>query len=75
MAQSYWVAIDSWTTCFVVTVLVSLVTKPKPESELRNLVYGFTDVPTDEKAPWYKRPAPLGVIVIAVLVVVNVIFW
>ncbi len=75
MAQSYWIAIISWTTCVVVTVVVSLLTKPKPESELKNLVYGFTDVPPVNDAPWYKRPAPLAVIVIAVLVVVNLIFW
>jgi SSS family solute:Na+ symporter len=75
MAQSYWIAIMSWTTCFVVTLVVSLMTAPKPESELKNLVYGFTDVPPHDDAPWYKRPGPLAVVVIAVLVVVNVIFW
>ncbi len=75
MAQSYWIAIISWTTCMVVTVAVSLVTKPKPESELKNLVYGFTEVPPVNDAPWYKRPGPLAVIVIAVLVVVNLLFW
>jgi SSS family solute:Na+ symporter len=75
MAQSYWIAIISWTTCFVVTIAVSLATKPKPESELKNLVYGFTDVPPEDENPWYKRPAPLAVVVIAVLVIVNVIYW
>ena len=75
MAQNYWIAIISWTSCFVVTILISLVTKAKPESELHNLVYGFTDIPPKETAPWYKRPAPLAVVVIAVLVVVNIIFW
>jgi SSS family solute:Na+ symporter len=75
MAQSYWIAIMSWSTCFVVTVLVSFLTAPKPESELKNLVYGFTDVPPPDNAPWYKRPGPLAVVVIAVLVVVNVIYW
>ncbi len=75
MAQSYWIAIMSWTTCFVVTLVVSFMTAPKPESELKNLVYGFTDVPPRDEAPWYKRPGPLAVVVIAVLVVLNVIFW
>jgi SSS family solute:Na+ symporter len=60
MAQSYWIAIMSWTTCFVVTLVVSLMTAPKPESELKNLVYGFTDVPPHDDAPWYKRPGPSG---------------
>jgi SSS family solute:Na+ symporter len=75
MAQNYWIAIISWTTCMVVTILISLVTKAKPESELHNLVYGFTELPHDETAPWYKRPGPLAVVVIAILVVVNIYFW
>ena len=75
MAQSYWIAINSWTTCFVITILISLVTKPKTDAELHNLVYGITDVPPEDTAPWYKRPGPLGVIVIAVLVIINVIYW
>jgi SSS family solute:Na+ symporter len=52
-----------------------MLTRPKPESELHNLVYGFTDVPPETTAPWYKRPGPLAIIVVAVLVIMNVIFW
>ena len=47
---------------------------PKAESELHNLVYGLTEIP-HEQVPWYKRPAPLAVIVIAALVVLNLLFW
>ncbi|HEV8129659.1 MAG TPA: sodium:solute symporter family protein, partial [Acidobacteriota bacterium] len=31
MAQNFWTAIYAWSTCFVVTIVVSLVTKPRPE--------------------------------------------
>jgi solute:Na+ symporter, SSS family len=75
MAQSFWVAIDGWAACLVVTFLISLVTTPKPEAELRNLVYGFTDVPPESTAPWYKRPVPLAIIVVVLLVILNIIFW
>jgi SSS family solute:Na+ symporter len=75
MAQNFWIAIISWSVCFVVTYLVSLATTPKPESELHNLVYGVTDLPNEPGVPWYKRPGPLAVIVIVVLVVMNIIFW
>jgi len=51
------------------------VTTPKPEIELKNLVYGFTEMPSQADVPWYKRPAPLAVIVLAILVIVNLIFW
>jgi solute:Na+ symporter, SSS family len=75
MAQNFWIAIFSWSACFVVTILVSLMTEPKPEAELHNLVYGLTDLPHEAGDPWYKRPGPLAVVVIAVLVVMNILFW
>ena len=75
MAQNFWIAIISWCACLVVTFVVSLVTEPKPESELHNLVYGVTDVPREEGVPWFKRPGPLAIIVLAVLIVMNLIFW
>ncbi len=75
MAQNFWIAICSFALCLVITFLVSLVTKPKTEAELRNLVYGFTDLPTEVGVPWYKRPGPLAVIVLSVLVVFNLLFW
>ncbi len=75
MAQNFWIAIWAWTTCFVVTLVISLLTKPKPEVELHNLVYGVTDRPPEENVPWYKRPGPLAIIVLAVLVIFNILFW
>ena len=75
MAQSFWVAIVGWSACLVLTFAISLVTKPKPEADLHNLVYGFTDIPKEENAPWYQRPGPLAIIVLAVLVVMNLLFW
>ncbi len=75
MAQNYWIAILSFVFCLVVTVLISLFTQPKAASELHNLVYGVTDLPHEENVPWYKRPGPLALVVIAVLVVMNLIFW
>jgi solute:Na+ symporter, SSS family len=75
MAQNFWIAIISWTACLVVTILVSLGTTPRPESELHNLVYGVTELPAEENVPWYKRPGPLAIVVLAVLVVFNILFW
>jgi SSS family solute:Na+ symporter len=75
MAQNFWIAIFAWSACFLVTILVSLASQPKPASELHNLVYGLTDIPHDAHLPWYKRPVPLAVIVIVALIVLNLIFW
>jgi len=63
----------------VVSVLVSAVTKPKPESELRGYVYSLTDKATlrgedDSASPWYARPVPLGAAVLSTTVVLGLIF-
>jgi SSS family solute:Na+ symporter len=75
MAQNFWTAIFAWTTCFVVTLLVSLVTKPRPDAELRGLVYSLTPRPRDEGVPLYRQPGPLAITVLAATLVLNVIFW
>ncbi len=74
MAQNFWIAIFAWSACFLVTILVSLMTQPRPEAELRGLVYGLTELPTDEGVSWYRRPVVLACIVAVVLVVLNVWF-
>ena len=75
MAQNFWTAIYAWTTCFVVTILVSLVTRPRPAEELRGLVYSLTERPRDEGLAWYQRPATLAVAVLAMTLVLNVVFF
>ncbi len=75
MAQNFWIAIFAWTACFLVTILVSLMSQPKPASELHNLVYGLTAIPHDSDLPWYKRPIPLAVIVVGALSALNLLFW
>lgn len=71
MYSAWW----SFVVGIVVTVLVSLVTRPKPESELRNLVMGLTTLPDEGPCPWYQKPILWASVVAAILVAVNVIFW
>jgi SSS family solute:Na+ symporter len=74
MAQNFWTAIWAWTTCFVVTALISLVTRPRPEAELRGLVYSLTERLRSDAEVWCKRPAVLGVIVLGLTLVLNLVF-
>jgi SSS family solute:Na+ symporter len=74
MAQNFWIAIFAWSCCFVVTIVVSLATQPKADRELEGLVYGLTKIPHDP-APWHHRPGPLAVMVGAVLLLLNLLFW
>jgi len=75
MAQNFWTAIFAWTTCFVVTIVISLLTKPREQEELRGLVYSLTEKPSEEHLVWYKRPVTLAVVVLALTLVLNIIFW
>ena len=73
MAQSFWIALMAFTSCLLVTLFVSLATKPRPEKDLEGLVYGLTKIPED-RGSWYQRPAPLAAAVIAILLVLNIWF-
>ena len=75
LAQTFWTAIVAWTTCFVVTILVSLVTRARAPDELRGLVYGLTPKPVDTSVPWYERPVALAAVVLTVTVLLNVVFF
>jgi SSS family solute:Na+ symporter len=75
MAQNFWIAIYAWTICFVVTIVVSLLSKPKAEAELENLVYGLTRIPKETGTAWYQRPAPLAVIIGVACLLLNFLFW
>jgi SSS family solute:Na+ symporter len=75
MAENMYRGLWSWIICVVVTVAVSLLTMPKPESELAGLVYGATDIPSEVQVPLYQRPRFWAVGVTIVFVVLNIIFW
>lgn len=75
MAQNFWTAIFAWTTCFVMTIVVSLLTKPHEEKDLVGLVYSLTELPKEEGLVWYKRPTLVGAIVLGMVLILNIIFW
>lgn len=63
----------------VVSVIVSLVTAPKPEGSLKGLVYSETpkeDLVDAEDAgrPWWQRPVPLAGVALVLVIILNVIF-
>jgi SSS family solute:Na+ symporter len=75
MAQNFWTAIWAWTTCFLVTIIVSLATKPRQENELRGLVYALTERQQDQAGAWFTRPVPIGIIVLVLTLILNIIFF
>ena len=75
MAQNFWGAILAWTTCFVVTVGISLATAPKPADELRGLVYGLTPHDVAAEPAWYLRPGVLAAGILVCTLALNFLFW
>ena len=75
LAQDMYQALWSCVTCVVVTVLVTLVTKPKPDEELKGLVYSLTEVAHEEHTSILHRPLFWGIAALAVLAILQVVFW
>jgi solute:Na+ symporter, SSS family len=80
LAASFWGAIVAFIADAVVTVGVSLITKPKPEQELRGLVWGL---PRKDAEPermleneqvWYRSPWLLGGGAMALIGILNIVF-
>jgi len=80
LAASFWQAILAFLVGGIVLIVVSLVTKPKPTEELRGLVWGLTRAEEAEENAdprdklWWRSPALLGGVAIAMLIVLNIIF-
>jgi SSS family solute:Na+ symporter len=75
MAENMYRALWSWILCVIVTVVVSLLTAPKPASELKGLVYGETEIPSEGELPFYHRPVFWAGAVAVVFIVLNILFW
>ncbi|MEO6413988.1 MAG: sodium:solute symporter family protein [Pedococcus sp.] len=63
----------------IVSVLVTMVTQPKPASELKGLVYSETpreDLVDPEEAtlPWFQRTMPLAGIALVMVLILNFAF-
>jgi SSS family solute:Na+ symporter len=74
MAQNFYGAIFAFSTNFIITVIVSLFTKPRPESELVGLVHSLTPKPPREHDRWWKSPEALGIAVLLGAIALNIFF-
>jgi solute:Na+ symporter, SSS family len=76
---NFYGAIAAFVADLVVTVLVTLVTQPKPVSELAGLVWGVPDPnapdpATVPKPVWWKSPKLLGGGALGIVLVLSIIF-
>jgi len=75
MGQAFIVASVSWIANFVTTIVVSLFTKPRPYHELKGLVYSLTEKPVPTEKKWYLGVVPLGLLLLAITIALNLIFF
>lgn len=75
LAQDMYQALWSCLMCVAVTVLVTFVTQPRPDSELVGLVYSLTPIPDEGNTTWVHRPAVWGGVALVIFVVLQVVFW
>jgi SSS family solute:Na+ symporter len=75
MAENMYRALWSWIVCVIVTVVVSYMSRPKPESELTGLVYGCTELPSEQHLPIYQRPIFWAGVVAIVFLALQIMFW
>jgi len=75
MAENMFRALWSWLICVFVTVIVSYMSTPKPDSELNGLVYGATVIPHDGAREIWHKPIFWACVVAIVFVALNLIFW
>jgi solute:Na+ symporter, SSS family len=76
MAQNFWTAIWAWSICFVVTIVISVLTaKTKSDEDLKGLVYALTAHPRESHGVWWRTPEALGALVLALALLLNVVFF
>ena len=75
MGQAFIIASFSWIVNFITTILVSIVTKPKTDEELRGLVYSLTEKVYSTEKRWYMRVGPLSILLLIITIIFNIIFF
>jgi len=75
MGQAFIVAAVSWIVNFCTTILVSLVTKPKKEEELKGLVYSLTVKQSYFGDKWHQKVVPLAVVLLVATILLNILFF
>jgi solute:Na+ symporter, SSS family len=76
-AAAFWGATAAFVADAIVTVIVSMVTQPKPVAELQGLVYGMANVPdelSEEDKAWYRSPNLLAVAALGLTLIVSLFF-
>jgi SSS family solute:Na+ symporter len=76
MAQNFWLAISAFSSCLILTIVISLATRrTKSDEELKGLVYSMTEKVREPDQAWYASPGFLGSVLLLCCLALNVYFW
>jgi len=75
MAANIYIIIVGWLVAFAVATGLSLVTKPRSETQLEGLVYSRARKFRENPDPWHKSPALAGIALLVMLGIVSIAFW
>ena len=75
MGQAFIVASFSWIANFFITLVVSLLTQPKPDEDLKGLVYSLTEKVYGNETIWYKKVGPISVVLLLITILLNLLFF
>jgi SSS family solute:Na+ symporter len=76
MAQNFWLATLAFTSCFTLTLVISLLTqRTRTDEQLKGLVYSLTPKIKSGDLPLWQRPAVVAVVLLICCVILNLIFW
>jgi len=75
MAENMYRLLWSGIVAVMVIVGTSLLTRPKPDEELRDLVYGCTEIPSEGHLPLLKRPLFWAAVSFAIFALLQWVFW
>jgi len=76
MAQNFWLASFAFSSCLILTIVISLATsRTKSDEELKGLVYSLTEKVREPDQAWYATPAFLGTLLLVGCFALNVYFW
>jgi len=75
MGQAFIVAGVSWLFNFFTTIIISLMTRPKKDEELKGLVYSLTEKQSYKGGKWYQRVVPVAILLLLLTILLNIIFF
>jgi solute:Na+ symporter, SSS family len=77
---SFVAALAAFVVDIALSLIISPLTQPRAESELRGFVYGLTPSadfhdPDEATASWWQKPTLLAGISLLLVVILNILFW